>query len=340
MFKKSVLFLLCALAFAGCGINEDLSACLTAGEQRMGFIYTANVSGQDQLVANAKDIRVYVFDQTTGVLAAVLDLTAEDIARGNLNTGLPNGTYTMVAWAASGTNILQGGFSAAQAIGGGAYLMSATVGQTTLSDFRMLVNTLPVSDSGPGAVVPQTKEFDNLFHAVQRDVRVASGQNMNLLFSFTKSSSVVDVSITGLKNLTYTGTPQIFAVGKNGVLLADNSTDTAAPSIRYEAISTSGDGFNSQAATLKILRIDMAKEAADPTMIYVRDSTGRDIIPPINLLAAIQSIKNEDGSQKYQTQADIDRADKIQLFVNVAQDYNLGITIKVGGFEPTPLQPE
>lgn len=335
MFKKIVLLLLPAILLAGC-IKEDTDDC--AGGFRLEFRYTLNMRGQDLFSERVRDIRIYVFDRKTGVLAYIIYPTALDITRGYVDADIPDGNYTVAAWGGSGE--LDQNYSA-----------QAVIGQTILDDFRMALACDPFSGGSEGDVTPSTIDFSDLFFAAAQNIEVLTGARKTVDLDFINNTCLLKIKVTGLEHLSsYTparrnasrapGTNQplaVFATARNGVYGHDNHTDANAPLVRYEP------PYRTLTATemevdVKVQRLEMEGGSVKPVLLYVRNmANSTDMILPLDVMDAILKVTDPQGNPLYQMQEDIDRQDEFPIVLSILHD--LSVSVSVNGFEIVETKP-
>ncbi|MDR1756591.1 MAG: FimB/Mfa2 family fimbrial subunit [Culturomica sp.] len=342
MSNRILLFLLAALLFMGACIREHTDPCVVSGP-RLLFSYTWDGLHEDDLASRVQDMRVYVFDQSTGLLAAILPVNAADVARGYINAPLPDGVYTMVVWAGSSNNLLAGGFKDAQASGTNpdGYASPATVGVTTLTDFRMMLAYNTLSGDTISQITPQTVKFDNLFFGIARDVVISGGTGQEIRFDMTKSSSRIRFRIVGIQYLNGVNGPSsraadslnIFLVGRNGILTADNSVDGNAQKMRYNPYVRLLD-TNTLEVDIQTLRLVIGQSM----LLYIQSLYGANLIPPIDVMQTILQVKDNQGNARYKNQQEIDREE--EFLIQIVIEPNLSLRVTVNGFRTEVLYPK
>jgi hypothetical protein len=340
MWKNNLLFLLLVTVLAGGCIRENLSDCVV--ELYIDFLYDKDGDGKDDFEKEVKGMVVYVFDQTTGLLVDIVEVDKADLAKGYFNPNLPDGKYTFLAWASSGQNLGDGGFSTGQMSGSdpGSY-SPPTIGSTLIDDFRLYLNT--TTPPGGGLPTPTMEQFDNLFYAVARDVSVKNGRpTVKTDLDFVKNSSILDVNVTGLENLPDPNTkPVVYVTGNNGVLTQNDTADPNARQIRYNPYEQV-PGTNSVQEMIKVLKLDINQPTAQQPMIHITDpGTGRDLVPPIPVVDAIKKMQDESGTPLIRNQRDLDNWDQFPIDVAIGKnsdgDLTVNIKVVVEGFRPHPL---
>jgi hypothetical protein len=343
MWKKNLPLVLSALLLlvAGGCVKEDLSKCPPENPPAFKFTYT-DENGNNTAADRMKDMRFYVFDQTTGLLVDVIRVSPEDIAKGTFNTSnLKDGKYTFVAWAGSGPDFLKDGFKDGQATGTNpSGYPGAQIGVTTLGDFRLALDTNPSTTPG-GQVTPKNPQFDTMYWANVPDVTIQNGRPVgDVPVNFTKVTSNLQIDLSGLENLPPGTTPRVFVTGKNGVILGNGTIDPNSPVVRYDPYSQSTTG-NTLTSLIKTMRLDLSHASDMPVMLYVQDQTGRNLVQPINVIDTIRNMRDAQGNQPYQTQAAVDRTDVFKIGVAIQPsgpgDVGLNVHVTVNGFTPAPL---
>ena len=299
-------------------------------EIEMPFDPPASGTG-DPSAGTMHGIHFYVFDTATGVLASILAVDEDDVARGYFDvTSLPNGIYTFVAWGGGkGSYDLPPGFS-----------IEAEIGVTTIDDFFMTLDLTPLSDGEPGDAAPAKEDFDDLFFATASAVSVKNGYLTAFPLQFTRNSNVLRVTVEGFNLLTRAITRaqapvEVFVVGRNSRYGYDNTIDETTPLVRYSS-SSATVSENEVSVGIKTLRLDIDLHADDPVLLYVRDAaTKEDLIEPLDVLEAIMSIPGEDGSPLYDSQEDIDRVYEFDIHVKIARQPGgaISVTITINGWE-------
>jgi hypothetical protein len=338
-----MLFLLLVPFLAGSCVLENLDACFR-GQPVVDFFYDMNGDGSNDFENKVKGMVVYVFDQTTGLLADIVEVSPADLSKGYFNPNLPDGKYTFIAWGSSGPNLGDGGFSTGQDGGPGGHL-PATIGTTLIDDFRLYLNT--TSPAGGGMPSPTLAKFDDLYYAVARDVQIKNGRPIvPAKLDFTKNSTVLDVNITGLENIpnnTSGAPPVVYVTGNNGVLMQNDATDPASQQIRYNSYQQT-PGTNSVNDLIKTLRLDINQPTAQQPLLHITDpNTGRDLVPPIPVVDAIKKMQNPDGTPLIRNQRDLDNWPEFPLNVHIERGDNgeviVTIRVVVTGFRPYPTDP-
>jgi hypothetical protein len=342
MLKKIVILSLLACMASGC-IDEEMGDCGTG--LRLQFRYTYNKERRDLLSTQVRDVRIYLFDGTTGVLANIIRADKEEIARGWIEADVPAGIYTATAWGGSGDDLMLGGYHDAEMTDAAAhtYIPQARVGITTLGNFRMMLASQTLPAGYTGEVAPATENFDDLFFALATGISVSKGNKLIVDFDFIKNTSTLKVRVTGFEYLSTRapapGQPlEVFVTGPNERYGYNNVIGGHSRELRYEppyaARTASAMDFN-----IKVQRLDAAYHSLRPVLLHIRrPSSGQDIIAPLDVMDAILRAKDALGNPLWPTQEDIDREDEFPIEVSIAQD--LSVSITVNGFEIVVTNPD
>lgn len=350
MFKKlsTIVFLAQLLFYMGC-VREDVSKCRNL---RIKFSYTYNMQDTDLLENEVGDLRIYLFNEQ-GILVKVVRAVEADLKAGYVDTEMNPGRYTAVAWAGSGNDLFQFGYSDYEADDWSQQLFNnIVIGRTTKEDFAMMITYNTLTDQSLAEITPKQHPLGDLFYAMADHITVVQGENQTISFNLIKNTNTLKVKITGLEHLSgYSPSGRVFTkfaladlplhvfvVGKNGQYRYDNTIGDYAKKVLYEPT------FRSLSATdmevdIKTLRFDKAYHTLDPINLYVRrPNSDKDLINPINVLTAILQIKNTQGNLLYRTQEDLDRQDEYAIEISILT--NLSVRITINGFVIQDIIPE
>ena len=317
-----------ALLLSGGCVAEDLTGgeCPPEPEFRLTFHYTFNASGHDTIAEDVHSIDIYIFDATTGVLIATAEVDSNDIARGWVEIdGLPDGEYTFVAWGASDDD-LGDSFTARHMVDPRRGDHSPVeVGVTTLDDFYMMLGCESARGSR-GETALSEVDFDDLFHATACNVTLTRTEGAKVDFDFIRNTGILSVTVTGLEHLADTTAttraatpPTLFAVGNNGRHRWDNSIDPWAGQVRYPPRNVALSP-GTMSGDIHIMRLDKARHTGpdgDPVLLCLQDTAGEDILPPLDIMAAIDQIRSPDGRQLYASQEAIDRQEEFRIAIAI-----------------------
>jgi hypothetical protein len=344
MFKKNLLLALSVLFLAGGCVREDMAECRPV-TVRLHLVYTLNEKYRDDLAASIQDVRIYVYDKSTGILVDVFRSDPSEIDEGYDNISLLPGTYIIVAWASSNPDLFQSGMEEGQIIPPPAPpvipppppppvdtlpqppdLAPVKPGETTIDNSHMGLNTNP---GGGGTHSPQNNPFGDVFHDSE-EALVRPGRDLEEAeLDFTGMSSLVNVRIRGLQYLpaSVTRPPHVFIEGRNGSLTPTGNVSPDAPAMRYEPYDVANNADEME-ARMQTLKLQMNMEQSQPMMLHIQDrATGRDIVAPLNLITLIRSLRDADGNYRYPTQADIDRENEFRIQLDFTPDGGIRVSI-------------
>ncbi|MDR0333200.1 MAG: FimB/Mfa2 family fimbrial subunit [Dysgonamonadaceae bacterium] len=312
MIKRLLFFSLLSLLAISC-IKEDSDDCQRG--LRLNFSYTHNNQDKDLLSEQVRNIRVFLFDQSTGILTDVVLAGTQDIARGYIDVNLAEGIYTAIAWGGSSIDMFQDNI--------GGYTDVATVGTTTLDQFRRMLAYDPLSGNALADVTPKVKDFDDLFYAAATDLSVTGWNRHPADLAFIKNTNTLKVVVTGLEHLRSGTSPlNIFSTGKNWQYRYNNAPDASVPRMLYMP-QTETATANATEVLIKQQRLNMSQLAVDPVLLYIRDVNGADLITPLNVIETIRQ------NPAYQTQADIDREDLFTITMEIEPGDSVTLTVTI-----------
>lgn len=329
MIKNLYLLLILALIATSC-LKENIEGC-PAGKLSISLKYTINVENEDHLDEKIGQINLYIFNDATGLLVRIIPINQEQLLRGVYFTDLDQGIYTFVAWAVNGRDISQGGYDAVDMTDFAKDTHTTpTVGTTNINNFRVRLRTTALGTDR----VPANGIFNELYHAKAANIVVREGEQ-TINFDFTKNTNALKVRVQGLEYLiqSRSTTPEVelFAIGTDDRYNAHNVAGAPATSLRYQR-DVSYPETNVAQSDIHVLRLDMELHKSHPMLLHLQEkATTRELIKPIDILALILKIRNEDGTLIFKTQEDLDRWDEFPIVLKIAAD--LSVTVGIEGFE-------
>lgn len=337
MFRKFYSLLLASavstVAMVGCNLSEDLSDC---GVLRINMRYTLNNERTDQLADLVGDVRIYVFEESTGLLVDIIEPTSEDITRGYMEIQNPRvGEFTFSAWAGSGNDIEGSGFMEIEMDNAAthSYRDLWDDDETHIDDFYVMVEHDELPSSKFGDVLPRRTEFVDLFHSSIESFEVTREKEQSIDLYFVRDTNILDITINGIEHLPSAGTRAgeepvgLFLTGRNGRYTWDNTIDEHARLVRYESTTRSLDETTMQ-SDIKTMHINQVRHKEDPLLLYITDpATGKDLHAPINIIQAIGQVRDEDGNYMYRTQEDIDREYVFPIEITISAGLRIKVTI-------------
>lgn len=352
IMKKLIplLFITIPLLSAGC-VKEDMEACTDAAivdPLRLDFSFTNNKQGQNMIADDIKDIRVYIFDQESGLLTHAFDIAYEDLVNDGIDVDVPSGVYTIVAWASNSDDMLTDDFQAGYAEdtdNNGTidnYADSVSINTTSIDDFRMMLEYEKLPADMVGDIVPKVERFDDLYWASADSVSVERTRQQIVHLDFLLNTATFNVRVAGLQHLGNAATRadsdmplDLFVTGNNGVYKINNVPDTTSLRVRYNSYDGSV-AADTMTTHIRSMRLDMA-DSYD-VRLYLQDPDGRgNVLDPMDLMDIILATRDDAGNNIYQSQKALDIETEFNIEISVAVDLTVSVT--VNGFEPVVLTP-
>jgi hypothetical protein len=337
------------LLAVGC-VGQMLEPCIVA---RVPINFELNPSHIDQLSESVETIDVYVFDQRTGLLVRVVPVDRGSIERGYFDiSDLPDGVYTFVAWGDSDADMSRSFMGVQLDDAESGEYSEVRVGVTTLSNFYMVLGYDVLPEDMDGDVTPIVNDFDDLFFARAKDVRITSGGSTTVTLSFVRNANTLKIKLNGLDKVRLSREPRtrededtppldVFVLAKNGRYNIDNQIDNNAHVVRYEPqyLDYNVDG-NSMTVYVKTMRIDLVRHSLDPVLLYIRTLDGRDLVAPVDILRAILQIRDLDGEPMFSSQEALDSQQEYTIDVDFDfQGGELKVRITINDWEIELLEP-
>ncbi len=322
------------IGMTGC-VAEDLDDCPAA--LRLTFRYTHNTTRKDLFAGNVRSVDVYVFDDRTGVLTEIIELSPDDISRSRRDIAfMAEGVYTLVAWGGSGEEMTRS--YAGRHMLDGAYHnhTDVEIGVTTLDDLYMMLGYDNAPADIEGDIVPATPDFDDLFWAMAEGVEIVEGGSRSVDFDLIRNTSLLRVAVTGLEHFEDPADTRaaadrlplrLFATGSNGRYRYDNTIDPHARTVHYTAFDhrRTRDGMS---LNIPMQRLHIGRHEDDPVLLHIEQYSGPSAtasipipgILPIDLVSAIRESTDGMGNNPYGTQESIDREHEFRIALAISPD--------------------
>lgn len=328
--------------------NDD---CPVPADLRLNFAFTNNKQRQDRLVEDIRDIRIYIFDQNSDLLTHIIDVTPEEVLACGINTDIPSGLYTFVAWASNSEDMMRDGFRAAYADdtdGDGITNEYDEIARdsTTLHDFRMMLAYDELPEGVKGDITPKVEDFGDLYYASASDIAIDRTQNQTVEFDFTLNTAVLNVRVNGLRYFESAATRadstamplSVFVLGRNSIMEDNNAMDDNAQRMRYNPYDQTL-GTDTLSTNIKSMRLAIDEKDNNDVMLYLQQpNADSDVVDPVDLIDLITSTCDQQGNTIYNTQKDLDIETEFTIDISVAED--LTVSVSVNGFEPVTLTSE
>lgn len=362
MFFKSIISLIFASAVlcTGC-TKENLDDCYSG--LRLHFTFTLHTDEGNHFGPDVQVVRVYLFDKN-GVLRHIQEERGAALTNDYaMDIDIAPGTYTILAWGGSNAEF-NNSFHEGHMIDPAThnYINGVTIGETTLTDFRIFLN-YGIADDYPEDIMPVIAEFDDLYYGAvgqrqsetdrylfeQVEVRVGSDTERSV--EMIRNTNVLKVTIRGLeylRNDTPTGLAanplasdqlQVWAAARNGRYKYDNSIGEYARMLRYFPVYRSLDE-NSMVVDIKVMQLNMERHTAEPVYLTVQNAATGAMYPnePIDVVNTLLQAKDPvTGDYIYKNQEDFDRIYEHPIDIKISAD--LAVTIYVHDWEIVILRP-
>jgi hypothetical protein len=289
--RKITVILFAALFFAGC-LEEDRGYCPPTNV-RFDFSYTFNMESTDLFARDFGSVGVWVFD-AGGALFDEFRASAEDVARGYMDVDVTAGRYSFVAWGTSGDVLEEGGYH---------------VAGESLEEFLLHL-------ADPSA-------FDDLYHAIARDVWVSDTESRTVPMAFTRHTNFVRLRVRkGMESVpTRAGEAplDIHVTGRKGIYAHDGAIHPATPEHRYDATGHRVNNADLH-ADLHLQRFDVGFHAENPVLLNIEQG-GTPLIRPLDLVALLRM------NPAYATQAALDRASEFNIDIWLKAETDVVISV-------------
>lgn len=315
---KIVLFILISISLASCGLGEKDRPVIEdidwVNRPKSEIDLTFNPDSE-AIVREAGNIWFFVYDED-GVLRAKFKATEKDIEAGLVESQLPDGKHTVVAWGTRGEDLY--GDENGYAISGDA------VGSSRMEDLQVIVDDV--------------QSFDDLYYS-QKEIDIVNGNVSNdAKFDFIRQTSILRVTIRGLEVLPALRSPywtpsasgtrapespiDIYIEGKKSVYNYTGRIDDSSPVDKFRGVTkeASSDHVVSE---IHIQRLLVDYHDNNPLLLHV-SYNGNDIVTPIDVLDTILE------HPEYNTQADLDLQYEYNVEMALSDEGGDGVDVEVG----------
>lgn len=333
-----------------CNVKTNMEDCFEAEvDLRFGYKYDAKEDPNDDfdIATRMEEMVLYIFEKSTGVLAAIIPINSAELDHGLLAANLPVGTYSIVAWGFGGPTYQKGSFIERHLVDGSTgRTVGVEVNKTKLNDFRLLV-----ADSGD--------RFSNLYHAYAETVVVNPEVNNSkeptyIDFTFVPYHNTIELKVMGVQYINPTiprktsGTRaephlplDIYITAPMGSYTYNGGICQWAPEERFNTRTISLTDTET-VAEIRLLRLDVQRHKTNPALLHLHstDKTRADnhVLPDIDILSHIRQVRDEHGRYLYYDQDDINKEELFKIEINIL--YNLDVEIKINGFQIIDIDPE
>lgn len=338
-FKR--IYILFLVVFFSC-TKEDNADC-TAG-LILKYSYEHNKQGVDLFGPDVQYIKMYIFNEQN-ILHHIDSGKGTALTNGWFKQiNLAPGKYSVVSWAGGNPDFHTSFFDSQMSDRASLdFSHKAVVGQTTLQDFRIIVNHQLAEMYEEDVILPMDS-LDDLYYGTYKDnVEVKPGYLSVQEIPLIKNTNKLRVIVEGLQHLktsTKAGDSdilEVYAAAKNGRYMYNNAIDEYARVIRYETPFTIVSDTAIE-TDIKILRLDIEHHTANPVTLYVNNKQTNLPLATINVVESILKAQDENGNYLINNQSDLDKEDLFVFKVQINTD--LSVNIFVNGWNIKPTKPE
>lgn len=345
-------------------IEENMDDC--SADLKLKFTFTLHTYENNRFGPDVQIVKAYFFNEN-GTLVHIqqehgMKLTNDYM----MNVQIVPGKYTIVVWGGSNedfANSFHEGHMNNPLTHD--YKNGVTLGKTTLTDFRVLLN-YKIANNYPEDITPTIEEFDDLYYGaagirqkgtsnyVFEQVEVRSGMVNEKQIELIRNTNILKVTVNGIENLqlpsqfsdgttsvpSVTDMLQVWISAHNECYKYDNSIGEYARMVRFPAVYRYLDN-HSMVVDVKTMRLDMVKYQAEPMYLTIKNPVTGTIYPPqgIDVVNTLLQAKNpETGEYIYQSQEDFDKIYQHPITVEITA--KLQIRIFVHDWEIIIVHPE
>lgn len=345
------MFLSIALLCTAC-TKENTEDCFSGLKLNFDFSLHTGESG-NLFGSNVQVVRVYCFDEQ-GILCHIQTESGSVLTNDyTMNVNLEPGKYTVISWGGSRDNLFHSYHDADIDPTTLNNTQEVKIGETTLSQFRIIMNSNPTTDpTGDGDIVPQENEIDDLYYGAVgvrhpktsvyniEQVEVKTGIVTERRVELIRNTNILKITVSGIEHLGVmpAGDFKIWTITNNSEYLFNNTIAEQTPAIRYTPYISIPSAYTVK-ADIKVLRLDMARHQAQPILLYIEAPNGRRFpAKPIDIVNTLLLARDvETGNFIYNSQSDFDKIYEHPLEVRIGSD--LEIKIYIGDWEIVYVTP-
>lgn len=360
---KDFFFMLLGGTVALCScVKEDLSDCLP--QEGSGVIlrydYLMNMKYANLFEDGVADLKVFIFNHEN-ILCDTLNpavVPEELVNTWTRRVELAPGSYTIVTWADGKETDQMFKFTDKNnatngKTGGG------IIGRTKLDDLKAILSTKADPDN-QAVVIPQSNTLSSLFHGIQKDIVVNSGEFTTVATSLIKNTKTVRVKIGDLlliKNGIIAASDfDVNIVGRNGQYDFDNKTTIEALPVKYTPNFSvaEDDTLRTDIMTLRVLKFRQEDPYTSPLLSITYRPDKLEICKNLNINELIlkgkipardkdgQIIKDSEGAPVMvsPTSEYLNRQDLFEITFGITgSGGGLKFTVYVNGWEVENITP-
>lgn len=336
-----IISIIILLSLLSC-TKEDNTDC--TAELILKYSYEHNKQNTDLFGPNVQYVKMYIFDENH-ILQYIDSGKGSELVNGWFKRiSLPPGKYAVVSWAGSNTEFYNSFFDAhMNDASTHNFSGEAVIGQTTLSDFRIIVNHQLAEMYEEDVILPMDSLDDLYYGAFQESIEVKPNQTTVREVPLIKNTNLLRVTIEGIEHLSgYTKASndsplEVYTAAKNGRYMYDNSIDEFARVIRYEAPYTIKND-SSIVTEIKVLRLDLEHHTANPVKLFINHKQTKSAVAAIDVIESILKAKDLRGNYLINNQSDLDKEDLFEFKIQINTD--LSVNLFVNGWSIQQSKPE
>lgn len=340
--RLQYLLLLFLAVAAGSCIKEDTENCFSGLKLRFRFSLHTETDKGNLFGEKVRYINTYIYDDK-GILQKIVNECGPILTNIYvMKIDLKPGKYTAVVWGAGSENLFtsykhyQAGMS-----GGVSVLQDLVVGQSSLNDFRMILNCKDMTGQ-PGSVIPEQDDFDDLFFGAVGN-RSTDGKNQYTIVPFeahsggytehevemTRNTNVIKLTVDGLEKLKSNRAAlgnKIWIEAANSMYNADNTVNHTAPRIYYIP-QVQQTEENALKADIKIQRMEWLQQDENKTILHIVNPADENTLLSVNLIELLKNVKDGNRNFIYKNQEDLDRIYEHPIRVSLQPDFTIKIYV-------------
>lgn len=344
-------FLALILLCTAC-IKESTEDCFTG--LKLNFDFSLHTGQPGNLFgSNVRVIRVYCFDER-GILRHIQEDSGTILTNDYvMDVALEPGKYTVISWGGSRDDLFNS-YHEAGRVDAAAPTKEVKIGETTLSQFRMIMNSIPASAIPEETqMMPTENQMDDLYYGAvgvrntQTSVyqleliEVKTGIVTQRRIELIRDTNILKITVSGIEHLGAIQ-PQNFrlwTLTDNGEYQFDNAIADHTPTIRYTPYRSTPSP-TTILADIKLMRLDMERHKAQPILLYIEAPDGhRFPAKPIDIVNTLLLARNPETNEFiYHSQSDFDKIYEHPIEVRIGSD--LSVRIYIGEWEIVYVKPD
>ena len=321
-FTKVLIALFATSVFTSC-IKEDMSNCRFG--VNIHYFYILNKHYENRFGPDVEYMNISVFDKDDKFYDNFVIDNPTMLGNDNsINLPLPAGDWTLVSWGGDVPSYKLGAFS------GSSFVEGLVVGQTSLNDFRLMLN---YSREISSAQVEMSDKVMPLYYGDITPVTTESLTYTSVNIPVTNDVNDLVVKVGGLSNVLGANVDdfEIYATMSNGRYANDNGIADGAREIKYtQPLKVVGDTLYTTMSVLRLME-DSATEYLTVKSKYMPNDEKSITIPIVPTI-----LKNP----RYNNQEDLDREDTYEFVFALKPNADFSVTVIINEWEVVPIVPK